>query len=310
MKNKGFIQISFPWLFAIIVGIFIIFLAIYGVTKLIKTEQTVIDVTTGKELGILLNPLETGFEQAKTTSLVFPADTRIYNDCELDEKFGTQIIRISQKSFNTWTETDIDVGFKNKYFFSDNIAESKDFFVFSKPFNFPFKVTDLIYLIPTKDIYCFVNSPEDIEDDLKTLGKDNLLYENCSNIQDSIKVCFAEGSNCDVNVNTISQSIEKEQKKVYYEGDALMYAAIFSDPEIYECHLNRIMNRLKILAGIYDDKAVIISSSNCNTNLEADLIQLMSLADSFDNSIDLFKMTDTVKTIKDRNDDNSRCKLW
>ena len=57
--KKGFLQISFAWLFAIIVGIFILFLAIYGVTKLINVGQYQIDSETAKNLGILLNPLET-----------------------------------------------------------------------------------------------------------------------------------------------------------------------------------------------------------------------------------------------------------
>lgn len=310
-SRKGFIQISFPWLFAIIVGIFIIFLAIYGVTKLIKTEQTVQDIKTSKEIGILLNPLETGFEDVKKpTPLGFPVDTRMYNDCTIDGQFGKQIIRVSQKSFNQWTDTDIDIGFSNKYFFSKDIVEGKEMFVFSKPFKFPFKVTDLLYLISSNEVYCFINPPNDIEEELEDIGSENLLSENCSNIKNVTKVCFTGGSNCDVNVNTVSQSIEKREGKVYYEGDALMYAGIFSEPEIYECQLQRIMKRLKILTELYNNKAVLIIASNCNTNLEGDLLQLNSLADSFQDSVDLFKMTDTVNEIERKNNDNSRCKLW
>lgn len=310
-NKKGFIQISFPWLFAIIVGIFIIFLAIYGVTKLIRTEQTIQDVKTSKEIGILLNPLETGFEDVKKpTPLGFPVDTRMYNDCTIDGQFGKQIIRVSQKSFNQWTETNIDIGFSNKYFFSKDVVEGKEMFVFSKPFRFPFKVTDLLYLVSSNDIYCFMNAPDDVEEEVKNIGSDNLLVENCSNIKNVTKVCFTGGSNCDIRVNTVSQSIEKRQGKVYYEGDALMYAGIFSNPEIYECQLQRIMKRLKILSELYNNKATLIIASNCNTNLEGDLLQLNNLADSFQGSIDLFKMTDIVDEIERKNNDNSRCKLW
>jgi len=309
-SKKGFIQISFPWLFAIIAGIFIIFLAIYGVTKLISTEQTVQDVKTSKELGILLNPLETGFEEAKTTSLTFPVDTRIYNDCTLDGEFGRQIVKISQKSFNQWTETDINIGFSNKYFFSKDIIEGKEMFVFSKPFRFPFKVTDLLYILSSNEVYCFMNAPEDIEEELKNIKSENLLAGNCSNIQNVTKVCFTGGTNCDVNVDPISQSVEKRQGTVYYEGDALMYAGIFSEPEIYECQVQRIMKRLKILAELYNNKATLIAASDCNTNLEAELLQLINLADNFQNSLDLFKMTSTVQEIDRKNNDNSLCKLW
>ena len=81
IKNKGYLQISFAWLFAIIVGAVILFLAIYASTRLMSTEQTTLDAKTGKEIGILLNPLETGFESIKATSLGFPVNTRIYNRC-------------------------------------------------------------------------------------------------------------------------------------------------------------------------------------------------------------------------------------
>ena len=39
MNKKGFLQISFQWIFAIVVGIVILFLAIYGVSKLIGTGE-------------------------------------------------------------------------------------------------------------------------------------------------------------------------------------------------------------------------------------------------------------------------------
>ena len=151
MRNKkAFLQISFAWLFAIIIGGFILFLAIYASTKIIKTEQTALDAGTAKEIGVLLNPLETGFETGKKNSFILPAETRIYNRCNNNGVFGRQIIKISQKSFDKWTDTNVNVGFSNKYIFSENFVEGKKFFLFSKPFKFPFKVTDLIYLTSSK----------------------------------------------------------------------------------------------------------------------------------------------------------------
>ena len=73
MNKRGFLQISFAWLFAIIIGAFILVLAIYASTKIIKTEQLSLDAKTAKEIGVLLNPLETGFETGKTTSIKLPS---------------------------------------------------------------------------------------------------------------------------------------------------------------------------------------------------------------------------------------------
>ncbi len=309
-NNRGFIQITFPWHFAIIVGILILFLAIYGVTKLITTEQTIQDVKTSQEIGILLNPLETGFEEAKTTSLLFPVDTRLTIGCNQDGKFGRQLIKVSQKSFNQWTDTDINTGFSNKYFFSKGEIEGKEIFIFSKPFDFPFKVSDLLYLTSSRDIYCFIDSPKEIKEELMNIGQENLLLENCSNIENAIKVCFAGRSNCDININPVAQSIEKRDGKVYYDGNALMYAAIFSDKNIYECQLKRLMTRVNVLAELYNDKSLLIAGSNCNTNLDADLLQLISQTETFSGSLNLFSMVNLVEEINRKNRENSLCKLW
>src|SRR3989338_4452091 len=155
MNKRGFLQFSFAWLFAIIVGVFILVLAIYAATKLISTEQTALDASSAKEIGILLNPLETGFESGSKNSITLPSETRIYNRCSIEGNFGRQIIKISQYSFGKWTDTDVNVGFSNKYVFSDDYEEGKTFYLFSKPFNFPFKVTDVVYLSSLQKKYCF-----------------------------------------------------------------------------------------------------------------------------------------------------------
>ena len=70
-KNKnGFLEIPFAWLFSIVVGVVILFLAIFLTVRVTQTQETRLDATTAKEIGILLNPLETIFETAKTTSLI------------------------------------------------------------------------------------------------------------------------------------------------------------------------------------------------------------------------------------------------
>jgi len=305
--KKAYLQISFAWLFAIIVGAFILFLAIYATVKLIGTEQTIQDARTGKEIGILLNPLETSFETGKSTSFTLPVETRIYNKCNNKGMFGEQVIQISQKSFNKWTETDIEVSFSNKYIFSEEYVEGKKFYVFSKPFEFPFKVSDLIYMSSSSKEYCFIDAPGNIKEEIEDLRQKNLLLENCS--KNSIKVCFVGGSNCDINVNYNIKSVEKRGGRVYFEGDALMYAAIFSDKETYECQLKRIMQRTKHLALLYKDKATFISRVGCDSNLNQDLLVLSNLADSLNNSASLNQINYIVEDIEDKNE-LAGCKLW
>ncbi|MBR9701637.1 hypothetical protein GOV13_01820 [Candidatus Pacearchaeota archaeon] len=305
MNRRAYLQISFAWVFALLVGAVILFLAIFASTKLINTEQTTQDAKTGKEIGILLNPLETSFESGKTTSLTLPIETRIYNKCNNQGNFGRQIIQISQKSFDKWTETDIDVGFSNKYIFSDRYVEGKKVYLFSKPFDFPFKVTDLVYMTSSLDHYCFSDAPEDVYEEISDLGQENLFTKDCPD--NDIHVCFGSGGNCDVVVNYEQEYVKKGADTMYFEGDALMYGAIFSEKNVYECQVKRLMQRIENLALLYQDKAAFVSAVDCNSNL--DLEGLGNSANILSNSASLGQMNNLVEDIKQKND-LAGCRLW
>ena len=306
-SNKRGFEFSFGWLFAIIVGAFILVLAIYGVTKIFDTGGDITSARTGKEVGILLNPLETGFETAESILFTMPVETRIYNRCDNESVFGRQIIKISQKRFNKWTETDVDIGFQNKYIFSENFAEGKNFFIFSKPFEFPFKVADLVYLTSINKEYCFADAPDRIKEELEQLNQENLLVENCT--EKSINICFAEsGSGCDVVVNENLKSVKKNgQEAVYYETDALMYAAIFSDKASYECQLSRLMKRTNALLRLYEEKNFILSRQACSSDV--DLLPFKSMINDVQNSEQLERAAAKINEIEVQND-RAECKLW
>lgn len=310
MKKRGALEISFGWLFAIIAGIIIIFLAIYISSKLIGTEQETVSAETGKEIGILLNPLETSFETAQTTSITIPAETRIHNRCELIGTFGEQIIQLDQKSFNKWTKTDVDVSFNNKYIFSNEEIEGKKFYIFSKPFNFPFKIADLIYMTSSNDRYCFIDAPDEINEEISSLNQQNLLTENCS--ESDIEVCFSK-SNCDINVNYNVGYVEKDGKLQYFAGvedsKTLMYAAIFSEKEIYECQLKRLMLRLKEISLLYEGKELLTESKGCGENLGGDLNELSELADLFGSSDELEIIKMKAEIVYEKNNERL-CMLW
>src|SRR3989339_392757 len=205
-SGRGYLEISFSWFFAVLVGIMILSLAIFAVTKIIKVGQTAQDVKVGKEIGILLNPLETSFEVGKTTSLSLPVETRIFNNC------------------------------------SDK----------------------------------------------------------------SIRVCFG-GGNCDVFVNYNLNYVTKGSQKFYFEGDALMYAAVFSDKDVYECQLKRLMQRGEQLSLLYKNKATFVVWTGCKSNL--DLLCLSNLQKSFVSSLGLASISRLADEIKEKND-VAECKLW
>ncbi len=306
MRNsKGFIQIPFSWLFAIVIGALILFFAIYASVRLIKTETTITSEETGKEISVLLNPLETGFGEEKTTSLAIPMESKISNSCGIGGNFGQQQISVSQKINGQWADTGIGPIFYNKYIFSNKSVQGKNFFLFSKPFEFPFKVSDLIFFTSAGDNYCFTNAPANIEQELSNLNQGNLFTKNCP--VGSINVCFSSGNNCNIQVNKNQKTVNKDGKTVYFETDALMYGAVFSDPAIYECQVQRLMKRVRELALVYNDKETIISQKSCP--IEVNLLGIANSATSLKDSSDLTNVKAAVDSTSDQNK-RAYCKLW
>ncbi|MFH1529029.1 MAG: hypothetical protein ABIG69_20690 [Bacteroidota bacterium] len=272
-------------------------------SKLIGTEQVTQDLKSGKEIGVLLNPVEMGFESAKSTSITMPVETRITTTCEEDSKFGEQVLNLSQKSFGKWTDTKTEVKFPNKYIFSEN-PEGKTFYIFAKPFEFGFKVSDLIYMTSSKDEYCFKNAPENIKDEIEFLNQENLVTA-CKT--DSIIVCFS--GSCDIEVNYNSKYVMKDGDKMYFNDDALMYAAIFSNSENYECQIKRLMQRVENLALLYKDKADFIKNKyGCNSNLN--LVGLENAVKSLSSSANLNSVSSIAEEVEYQNGRNGECKLW
>jgi hypothetical protein len=324
MRNKrGAIEFSFSWIFAILVGAFILFLAIYGVIKFVDIQKTSKGAEGSMSIGVLTNPLETSFESVKRGMIITPSETRIWTNCSNASRdspiFGKQIIATSEKSYNQWGQESVNVNFKNKYIYSKNPVEGKKFYVFSKPFEFPFKISDLIYLTSVTDKYCFINPPSEIEDELNDLRgqvvseNENLFIEDvigkCPS--ESIFICFNGETNCDVSVHRgVGVVQRKNEKPVYFQGDALMYAAIFSDRQDYECQLDRLMNRTEQLFEIYSDKSrLILQKSGCNSELDVELVQMLALIKGFQDSADLSVIYILAEDMNNKNE-YAECKLW
>jgi hypothetical protein len=310
-KKKAALEISFGWLFALIAGAIILFLAIYLSVKLIGSEKEIISAETGKEIGILLNPLETSFESAQTTSISIPAETRIHNSCDESGEFGRQIIQLDQKNFGKWTKTDVNVFFNSKYIFSQAEIEGKKFYIFSKPFSFPFKIADLIYMTSANDVYCFLDAPNDVEEELTNLNQSNLLVKECGR-EGEITVCFG-GEICDISVDYDSGIVEKDGEELYFAGvedkRALMYAAIFSDKDTYECQIKRLIMRVGELSLLYADKETITAQKGCGENLLGDLEEFSGMAYDLESSEDLGLMGMKAEIIEAKNNGRT-CLLW
>lgn len=318
-KKRGFLQISFAWLFGIIAGAIILALAIFMVSKITHTGQYQTSAEVQKQISVLLNPLESGVQSGQVTTLDIASPTRIYNVCNNQSGiFGEQSLSVSQQSFGKWSTQSQGISVPDRYIFSDNVTEGKEFLLFSKPFDFPFKVADLIYLTSASVKYCFTNTPAAIDTELSNLKQSNIVLENDPSLcpAGTVEVCFtnANGGGCsnekvNVTVSYQSNTVTKDGNTVVFSGDALMYAAIFSDKQIYDCQLQRLMGRENELAKIYQGKVSLIQSAGCNIGFSSDLSALEKSSGGYRSESDLASIIQTVSKLQQDNEFSS-CQLW
>jgi len=313
MKNKKGLEFSFGWLFALVVGAAILFLAIYAAVKFISSEQTVQETEAAKQLETILTPIETGGEEAKAVApIVFPAVTRVYNNCSTDGNFGEQSIRVSTLFGNKWQEQGLPITSYDKYIFSPDLMQAKELYVFSKPFEMPFKVANLLFI--WSDKYCFVNPTPEIENEITDLNLKNINITDNPNLcpKGSNKVCNAgDYAICNITVDSGAHSVTKNGRTVYYEG-SLIYGAIFSEPDVYECQVKRLMKRTSELALLYNAKSGLIAaeSEGCSSNLQGDLGVLAMQVAGLTSTSELVAINFLAEGLSEKEGQMKNCKLW
>jgi len=263
MRKKA-VGMPFNWIFAIIAGGFILFLAIYAAGKFIKTSEQATYTQTAASLASLIDPLETGLVSGKSYMIPLNKKSKVFFDCDerKDPPFGRQTIAFTGQTFgNEYGETGGRVSLRNKHLFVEDVIEGKKMYFFSKPLFMPFKVTDITIIVSDSDKYCFYDSPEDIQESLEGLNLKSIVFVNETDECSGIDVCF-DNRRCDISVDQASGLVRKNGKNLYYTGD-WVYGAIFSSPKIYECNVKRVKARFNELAKIYLDKIPILERQGC-----------------------------------------------
>jgi hypothetical protein len=318
INKKGF-EMSFGMIFSIIAGAVIIFLAIYATTKLVTTSQYTLYSESAQAIGNLLNPVVNDISVAtKAPEIDFKRETRIYLNCYvkdyLSPVFGRQSIAFSEESgfFEKWTAPGANISRYNKYIFGEKLQQGRKLNIFSKPFFAGYKVDDLVFL--TMNDYCFIAAPEFIKDEIENLGLKNINVTakstQCS--KNSIRVCFGFSGGCNITVYPDSASYEsgrvtKDQGTIEYTG-SLIYAAIFSSPEIYECNINRLGVKTSQLAKIYRDKIEIIKGKNCDSQIENNLDSIISITKNLTSS--KLKILDSETKNMDTKNCMAECRIY
>ncbi len=327
MRNKKGFDIPFGNLFAIIAGVAILILAIYATTQLIVPQAKYSEYTqAAAQLSNYLNPIVNGISSAYSSKISFGKNTRVYLTCstwgQYSPIFGKQTIAFSEESgiLKKWTEPGAEISRYNKYVFSDNVTEGKTYYIFSKPFYAGFRVDDLV--MTTFNNYCFVAAPADIEEEIKSLGMGNINFstnvDNCKANQQSVCFGFAsdkcaisvvgqcDGSFCKTQYDR--GYVRKGTESMYYYGN-LLYAAIYSSPEIYECNVKRLGKKIAELGKVYQGKIEVVKTKNCDTLVGNSLDLIVPLAQRMNSSAQMLRIQEYAKEMDDSNCKNL-CKIY
>jgi len=323
--RRGF-AFSFPWLFAIIVGAAIIFLAIYGSTKILRTGEFEQNTETAKKLTTLFEPLSSGTADGSSGRIKLTSPVRIYEDCFTDGNFGRQ--RFSTSEETTFSEGDfsnagVGISVSNKYVFAQTPIEGKEFYYFTKKFSMPYDVADILMI--SSEEYCFVKPPTFVKEDIENLKLDEITLTESINecaqknprLSKENIVCFGNlGSECSIKVT--DTSIQRDYTTGYIEREGttdknyyiqnLIYAAIIADNQNYECNTKRLSMRTSTLTAVYTEKSKLLSLRGiCNSGLDSGLLRLNAyITQYYRSSASLAGMQAIAKTINQ----GGVCELW
>jgi hypothetical protein len=302
-NSKGFLDMPFTWIFAIIVGVVILFFAFYFSRNLVQTSTSERNAKNSQEIQTFLNSIENKLENSQISYFSLPNNVILRNICE-DFGLGKQKLSSQEKTFKG---DEIKTILNNKYIFSQETIESKDFVVFSKSLKLGFDLANLIYFIPKNKEYCFIDAPYDLKKEINELNISNLKTGSCN----GTKVCFNRNENCDIFVDYPNNKLITINGSFSFgldEDNALFYATLFSDKNIYECQLKRLIERAKILTNVYIEKQGLLNEY-CENSITDKLNEFYTHLNDYKDSQDISMIVEYSKELNEVNK-NSECRLW
>lgn len=279
LSKRGVVQ--FTWIFSLIIGALIIFLAVYSAAKFVQTSSFQTQAELVRQLDVVLNPFASvGAITTMTLSkqVELPVEMQLNFSCSSQGNYNELNARTRKgKGWGDWLERGFRI--KDKYIFSDSLS-GKNLWVFSKPFEMPWRVDDAIYILDKS--YCFDNPPQNIKDEIDAMGFSQsgqgavfLKKDSCP--AGSVEVCFGSRQ-CAVNVNYPLGIVRKEGEGLVFAGDAMMYAAIFSGKAVYQCNFDRFIERLRTQIDMNIAESIKLKERGCDTDALLSSLQLMKSA--------------------------------
>jgi hypothetical protein len=257
MSNKKG-GIEFGWIFAIIVGAVVLFLAFYFVSTTLLSDRMKSNTIAAQNFDVLMNPLSYlgSLDAVTSMPLNLSEKSELLIECDNGTDTGSNlgwnsitVVTERQKEGERLPRTAYD-----KYIYADiSDTEVKNLHSLTISLKMPWRVADLTMLWPADKTYCFINTSKKIQEIQKRIVDANL------NISSIIFTNDSSGLDCDAIVcyGTCNGDIRITDSAVNglpYSGDDLMLAAIFSNSDLYKCNAVRLAKRLSMQTQIYGTK--------------------------------------------------------
>lgn len=308
-------EFNFVLLFAIFAGVAILILAIYGASQFASTGRFQTSTLVAKQLDILTDPFQAGFASAQKNEISFNQNITIKSSCENFTEFGSNDLSVlidmdlGQEKYGT------PIKINDKYIFSSEYISGRKIYSLSKSFSFPFKVSDYLIFFSEEDHFCLEDSPDWFKQQLQNLEIPVLKFRECKNNEYYTQVCFSDPA-CDIYVSGGCNgpdceneydigAVSKEGIILYYQKDLLL-PAIFSNPSIYNCNVNRLLQKASFLTDIYSEKALILNQKDCINYLQSDLD---SFKQQIDSNADIRSLHSIQYNLLIKNREGS-CRVW
>jgi hypothetical protein len=259
---------EFGWLFAVIVGGVILFLAFYFIGTHLLQSRVQQETVAARSLDIILTPFSYvgSFNASSAEIIKLSEKSEVEIDCDSENGLGYNTIVMRGERVKGKTYEELPKYVYDKYLFAEKpLPEAKTLQFLNKPFEMPWRVGDISILWPSETNYCFVGNwesnqwnriPKELGNVASTgLNISSITFTGSPSDECDVNVCFPgkTGSNCDITVT--SNTVTKDKKSLPYSGDALLYAAIFSDAGTYNCNLQRLAKRISLQTEVYGEKA-------------------------------------------------------
>lgn len=239
---------QFNWIFVLVAGGIVLGFFVMFTFRYVDLENKKNTVEIGRHVVEGLNILET--TQLDTTiDLIYYSDLRF--DCET-----------SKLVINDYYPQVLD-----NVFFSPSSIKSNRLNAWVKTWDYPFKVSNFLYISSPYDNYALVDPPAwvDIPERMNARAVKRTGIKNATKVVFFTMPTQTELKGIRERVIVISDDKirffdEKGYKDVDVLDDVFRYGAIFSDnADDYECGYGKALERLRKMARIYSNKAYVLS---------------------------------------------------